>query len=104
MMSLLLNSGDADITNLPDNQSPAELENNCASSFVGTTKYQVAHYCRALAMKAVPLVKMQKFDDAFAVVNEMNAIYDPKLHTAAIVGEYTSDQTCPEYQICIYSQ
>ena len=48
------------------NQSPIDLENENASNFVKESQFQLYHYCRASAMKiVVPLVKMQKFDEAF---------------------------------------
>ena len=73
-------------TGLPGNRSIADLENDCASNFVKETQFQVYHYCRALAMKASSHATLLKFDNAFAVLEEMKQLYDPALHTKAISG------------------
>ena len=71
----------------------ADFENQCASNFVKETQFQLLHYCRALAMKAGTLVKIQKFDGAFAVIEKMKSLYDPALHTAAISKKYGVDHS-----------
>ena len=50
-------------------------------------------------MKTLPLVKMQKFDDAFVVIKEMEALYDPILHTATISDAYGTDW-CASMILC----
>ena len=89
IMSLSLNCGAMNGANLPGNQSLADVESDCATNFAKESQFQVFHYCRALAMKAGALAKRQKFDDAFSVLEEMKALYDPELHTKAIMdGKY----------------
>lgn len=66
------------------NPNIAKFEDDCASNFVEATQFLVYHYCRALAMKAVALARVQKFGDACSVLEKMKALYNPELHTAAI--------------------
>ena len=79
--------------------SLAGFENQCASNFVKETQFQLLHYCRALAMKAWTLSKIQKFDCAFAVLEKMKSLYDPEIHTAAIAKAYGVDHAANMFAI-----
>lgn len=89
-MSLLINSGAVDA---PDNRSSADFQNGLATSFVQDTEFQLFHDCRALAMRGDLLARNQQFNEALAVVHELKSLYDPTLHSAAIVDEYGIDHS-----------
>jgi len=90
-MSLIISTGAAIDT--PGNQSTADFQNGIAKSFAQVTQFQLYHYCRALAMRAVLLARNRQFNDAIAVVNEMKLFYDPSIHSAAIADEYAEDHS-----------
>ena len=78
----------------PPNYVPREdFERNLAVNFVKEMhyQYQLYHQCCALAFQADVIRRQGKHEDALLVINEMNSIYNPQLHSEALVREYASD-------------
>jgi len=75
----------------PNNMTKEDFETTLAKNFVKETQYQQYHQCRALAFKADVMGRQGKYEEALSVIDEMNTIYDPELHSRAIIKEYTTD-------------
>eukprot|EP00985_Skeletonema_marinoi_P020661 scaffold12338_cov77-Skeletonema_marinoi.AAC.1 len=75
----------------PNNMSREEFEETMAENFVKETHYQQYHQCRALAFQADVMKRHGNYEDALSVIDEIKTIYDPQLHSKAIVSEYVSD-------------
>eukprot|EP00984_Skeletonema_dohrnii_P018827 scaffold8903_cov157-Skeletonema_dohrnii-CCMP3373.AAC.7 len=75
----------------PNNMSREEFEETMAENFVKETHYQQYHHCRALAFQADVMKRHGKYEDVLSVIDVMKSIYDPQLHSRAIVKEYVSD-------------
>eukprot|EP00984_Skeletonema_dohrnii_P026131 scaffold15425_cov141-Skeletonema_dohrnii-CCMP3373.AAC.4 len=76
----------------PNNMSREEFEETMAEHFVKETHHQQYHKCRALAFQADVMKRHGKYEDALLVIDEMKSIYDPQLHSRAIMKEYVTDQ------------
>eukprot|EP00984_Skeletonema_dohrnii_P021452 scaffold10724_cov112-Skeletonema_dohrnii-CCMP3373.AAC.3 len=76
----------------PNNMSREEFEMTLAENFVKETLYQQYHQCRALAFQADVMRRHGNYEDALSVIEEMKTIYDPQLHSKALVKEYVTDQ------------
>lgn len=80
------------ITFKPPNDMPREeFERSLAQNFVKVTNHQQYHHCRALAMQADTMKRQDRHEDALLVIKDMKTIYDPKLHSSAIMKEYMTD-------------
>ncbi len=75
----------------PNNMPREDFELSLAKNFVKETRHQLYHQCRALAYQADVLRRHGNHEDALLVVGEMNSIYEPQLHSRAIMKEYVSD-------------
>lgn len=58
-MGALIAAGDA---NAPDNQTPADFENDLVSKFLHETRFQLFHNCRSLSLKADVLARYGDFN------------------------------------------
>eukprot|EP00985_Skeletonema_marinoi_P020068 scaffold11756_cov104-Skeletonema_marinoi.AAC.4 len=76
----------------PNNMSREEFEKTLAENFVKETHYQQYHQCRALALQADIMRRHGNYEDALSVIDLMKSIYDPQLHSKAIMKEYATDQ------------
>jgi hypothetical protein len=75
----------------PNNMPKEEFEKTLAKKFVKEACYQQYHQCRALALQSDVMRRHGKYEDALLVVNEMESIYDPQLHSRTLVKEYVTD-------------
>ncbi len=75
----------------PNNMSIEDFEMNLAETFVKETHYQQYHQCRALAFQADVMRRQDKYEVALSIINDMKSIYDPQLHSKAIMKEYETD-------------
>jgi len=78
----------------PNNISRVDFEMTLAENFVKETQYQQYHQCRALAFQADIMRRHGKYEEALSVIDEMNAIYNPQVHSKVLVKEYVSDHCC----------
>eukprot|EP00985_Skeletonema_marinoi_P027737 scaffold23234_cov104-Skeletonema_marinoi.AAC.4 len=75
----------------PSNMSREEFLETMAENFVKETHYQQYHLCRALAFQADVMRRHGKYEDALSVIDEMKSVYNPQLHSRAIMKEYVTD-------------
>jgi len=75
----------------PSNMSREEFLETMAENFVKETHYQQYHQCRALAFQADVMRRHGKYEDALSVITEMKSVYNPQLHSKAIMKEYVTD-------------
>ncbi|KAL9184766.1 hypothetical protein ACHAXT_012736 [Thalassiosira profunda] len=87
LVSVMLRGG----VKVSGDEDPNDSEVCFSTSFIRDTQYVVFHYLRALSMKAEVLVKCERYDDALDVVNDINALYSPALHSQAIADNYGTD-------------
>ncbi|KAL7436292.1 hypothetical protein ACHAXM_005115 [Skeletonema potamos] len=79
----------------PNNKPREEFEETLAENFVKEACYQQYHQCRALAFQADILRRHGEYEGALLVINKMKSIYNPQLHSRAILKEYVTD-SCSE--------
>lgn len=72
-----------------------EYETSLAQGFLKDTNHQQYHHCIALAMQADVMRRQGMFEDCLVIIEDMKEIYDPRLHSKAILKEYVVDQ-CSE--------
>ena len=78
----------------PNNISKVDFEMTLAENFVKETQYQQYHQCRSLAFQADIMRRHGKYEEALSVIDEMNAIYNPQVHSKVLVKEYVTDPCC----------
>eukprot|EP00984_Skeletonema_dohrnii_P034754 scaffold33672_cov153-Skeletonema_dohrnii-CCMP3373.AAC.2 len=78
----------------PNNLPQDEFEKGLADNFLRATNHQQYHHCIALAMQADVMRRQGKHEEAIVVIEEMKSIYDPGLHSRAILKEYVKDHCC----------
>eukprot|EP00984_Skeletonema_dohrnii_P011683 scaffold4689_cov142-Skeletonema_dohrnii-CCMP3373.AAC.4 len=75
----------------PNNMSREQFLETMAENFVKETHHQQYHQCRALAFQADVMRRHGKYEDALSVITEMKSVYNPQLHSRAIMKEYVTD-------------